>query len=208
MHMELVELEGKCEHHDEIADDELSYSLGNGVTLLPEKRYITNQEGIVFPLTENNYRFLMLLIKGETDKQNIINQVWHEQAGAVSDSSYYGQIYMLRKAFDMLGLSGTLIKTIPRKGVKYMGKVSFKNPSPAATRREPEQAEAPPAPLPASSSSVNVAGEINAASQPAKGKSVEWYNSWRWNTLITTLAVLAVCWLTTLLAAGVYFFFH
>ncbi|OMI72455.1 membrane protein [Escherichia coli N36410PS] len=36
---------------------------------------------------------------------------------------YYGQIYMLRKALDIAGLSSSLIKTIPRKGVRYLGKV-------------------------------------------------------------------------------------
>lgn len=114
---------------NDVSKDDSIFILGDGIRFEPEKRCLINDFGTVINLPENSYRFLLLLLEGETDKQNIINQVWHEQRGSVSDSSYYGQIYMLRKSFDQIGLSSSLIKTIPRKGVKYMGSVLRENKS-------------------------------------------------------------------------------
>ncbi|PNS11946.1 transcriptional regulator [Mixta theicola] len=192
-------------------NDELSFILNDGIQFLPGKRCIINQTGTVISLSENNYRFLLLLLNGETDKQNIINQVWHEQRGSVSDSSYYGQIYMLRKAFELVGLSSSLIKTIPRKGVKYMGKVGKIKADPDL---EVEMCNAQTVDgencLPQESLKINY--ELKPAGSGPQGarKSAphnELFHSKRWNLLISILAVLAVCWLTTLFVAIIYLFF-
>ena len=192
-------------------NDELSFILNDTIQFLPGKRCIVNQAGTVISLSENSYRFLLLLLNGETDKQKIINQVWHEQRGSVSDSSYYGQIYMLRKAFDLVGLPSTLIKTIPRKGVKYMGKVGKVKVDPdlniemSKAQTVEDDHYLPPPPQEARQAlnpdGPRPQGEINARPQS------EWFQSKHWNLLISILAVLAVCWLTTLVVAVIYLFF-
>ncbi|AKA38254.1 hypothetical protein NE897_10125 [Yersinia ruckeri] len=100
---------------------ENEFELENGVIFSPARRYLHGPDAPPVILTENNIRFLQLLLNGITDKESIINEVWKEQNGAISESSYYGQIYMLRKAFNQVGLNESLIHTIPRKGVRYIG---------------------------------------------------------------------------------------
>lgn len=169
--------------------NELIFFLDNGVQFLPEKRFLISLSGHVVNLSENSYRFLILLLDGENDKQKIINQIWHEQRGVVSDSSYYGQIYTLRKAFELVGLSGALIKTIPRRGVKYTGKVTVK---PLAVKEEqhPVMAvEHEEVSLPAVHEATSMASIKAVPKKPAKS---------RFDHFISIMAILAVCWLTTL----------
>lgn len=104
--------------------NEIVFKLEGTVLFSPAQRCLNGPDGSVVILTENNLRFLQLLLNGVTEKEQIINQVWKEQRGAVSESSYYGQLYMLRKAFLQVGLKESLIHTIPRKGVRYTGSVS------------------------------------------------------------------------------------
>jgi DNA-binding winged helix-turn-helix (wHTH) protein len=68
-----------------------TFLLDKNVMFLPSKRRLVSEDNRVVELTENNYRFLSLLLTGETDKQAIIDFVWQEQNGSVSESSYYGQ---------------------------------------------------------------------------------------------------------------------
>ncbi|MFD1800843.1 transcriptional regulator [Mixta tenebrionis] len=202
---------------NEACNDEMIFNLGEGVKFLPGERCIVNESGTVIGLSENSYRFLLLILNGETDKQAIIKQVWHEQRGSVSDSSYYGQIYMLRKAFSLVGLPNSLIKTIPRKGVKYMGKVEKKAADAAANAVAGEAILLDKACMLEESQEVNAIRLEEEDNQPVlpaeeapqtrESKDMApWYNSKRWNFFITVLAVIAVCWLTTLLMAVFYFF--
>lgn len=208
---------------NEVFNDHTIFILEEGVRFLPVERRITNDTGATVDLSENSYRFLSLLLNGEMDKQNIIELVWSEQRGLVSDSSYYGQIYILRKALELVGLPGTLIKTIPRKGVKYMG---FVSQQPSVTEKEeaidkalpgvtepevPEHTEVKAAIIDSPSSDELPITRALSNEHPAETpksavfSSQEWLHSKRWNQLITVLAVLAVCWLTTLAFAIVYF---
>lgn len=180
--------------------DRQLYTLDNGVIFIPEKRCLVAQHGANVELSENSYRFLLLLLNGETDKQKIIDRVWSEQKGSVSESSYYGQLYLLRRSFSEVGLSHSLIKTIPRKGVKYIGEV-IKD---TLSEREP--------PLPAQEE-VTIEDEFEAPTEGCeaanKGSIVlgkpEWYNSRSWNIFVFVLSVLAVCWLVTLTMAILFF---
>jgi len=187
-----------CIEEDAEVSDSLIFMLDNGVRFFPARRYITARSGTVINLTENSYRFLMLLLKGETDKQSIINQVWYEQRGAVSDSSYYGQIYSLRKMLDQVGISSSMIKTLPRRGVKYMGKVeTIMDDSGIFSGVSDDN---PPDKLQAESSNV-----ITVASESSYMKSLSpetsWINSRHFHVLMTIIAVISVCWLSTLLVA-------
>lgn len=180
------------------ASDSLIFMLDNGVRFFPARRYITARSGTVINLTENSYRFLMLLLKGETDKQSIINQVWYEQRGAVSDSSYYGQIYSLRKMLDQVGISSSMIKTLPRRGVKYMGKVEAivddsGISSGVSDDNLPEKLQAE------KSNVITVVSESSA--MKTLPPETSWFNSKHFHILVTIIAVISVCWLSTLLVA-------
>ncbi|MTH45569.1 winged helix-turn-helix domain-containing protein [Intestinirhabdus alba] len=179
-----------------MSDENIFFSLDQGVRFLPELRCIITATGSTISLSENSYRFLLLLLQGETDKQNIINQVWREQRGSVSDSSYYGQIYMLRKALDMAGLPGSLIKTIPRKGVKYMGKIE-KHSSDISKNTEVRSADIHMFEL-EERLSDSTEGELQTLIDH-DDTHIEWYKTKQWNLFISILAALAMCWLITLI---------
>jgi DNA-binding winged helix-turn-helix (wHTH) protein len=214
---------------NEVMNDQMIFLLENGVHFLPEERRIINESGAVVELSENSYRFLLLILNGEMDKQNIIEHVWSEQRGLVSDSSYYGQIYILRKALGLVGLPGTLIKTIPRKGVKYTGAVKQQTAKIQEVEIDVPDMEAIAALSQYAGVAQDVEREMTPDSLPVEPVSVvslsaphgsstdktsfittapEWYHSRRWNQLITVLAVIAVCWLTTLAFAIFYFTTH
>lgn len=186
---------------------DLMFILDKGVIFIPEKRRLISNGGRSIELSENSYRFLLLLLEGETDKQNLINQVWAEQRGSVSESSYYGQLYLLRRAFNLVGLPNSLIKTIPRKGVKYVGHVTSEvfhesvigkladhSLQPALTCEEKEKkytsTSAPP--------SAHTARTTKMAKQ-LKATMCDWYQGRSWDIFVSLLAVLAMCWLTTLI---------
>ncbi|OFS10107.1 transcriptional regulator [Hafnia sp. HMSC23F03] len=192
---------------NDVSKDDSIFILGDGIRFEPEKRCLINDFGTVINLPENSYRFLLLLLEGETDKQNIINQVWHEQRGSVSDSSYYGQIYMLRKSFDQIGLSSSLIKTIPRKGVKYMGSVLRENKSKPDLATENRINVMPLAT--ATGFTEELISPLDSVGYPThsepSGTGKEWYHSRRWNIFISVLALLAVCWISTLIVIVIFF---
>ncbi|QKJ88622.1 hypothetical protein PMPD1_3708 [Paramixta manurensis] len=185
------------------------FTLDKGVVFFPEKRCLVARDSTTVELSENSYRFLLLLLKGETDKQSLINQVWAEQRGSVSESSYYGQLYLLRRAFNQVGLPHSLIKTIPRKGVKYIGQATQ---SPYHEMVEPEE-ECTTLPVPPEMAIVEkMAPPPSEAAPKDEGSSPlpktvlkEWYHSNSWNIFVSALSVLAVCWLTTLILAVLFF---
>lgn len=179
------------------------FLMGKNVRFLPYERNITTESGAIINLSENSSRFLSLILKGETEKQKIIDQVWHEQRGQVSDSSYYCQIHTLRRVLDSSGLSGTLIKTIPRKGIKYVGEVVREELSEVLSKDKelgvPEER--------AQESAIDKIPVANGKGPDQSIKHHEWYRSKQWNALVSILAVLAMCWLTTLVMVIFYFFF-
>lgn len=192
---------------NDVSKDDTIFILGDGIRFEPDKRCLINDFGTVINLPENSYRFLLLLLEGETDKQNIINQVWHEQRGSASDSSYYGQIYMLRKSFDQIGLSSAFIKTIPRKGVKYMGNVLREKKFLADNGSD---SRLPALPL---ATSVGISDEFTSPAenigyshhQETSSSGKEWFHSRRWNVFISILSLLAVCWISTLVVVVILF---
>ena len=192
---------------------DIIFTLDNGVIFVPSKRGLISDSDKIFELSENSYRFLLLLLQGETDKQNIIKKVWHEQRGSVSESSYYGQLYLLRQAFTFVGLSNTLIKTIPRRGVKYIGyvtsgkiaetelleRITSNDKNVVAENLGPINS-----PLPTAETPVDT--EILHSESISNETSIDnWYQTRSWNIFVTTLAVLAVCWLTTIIFFMVVF---
>jgi DNA-binding winged helix-turn-helix (wHTH) protein len=178
--------------------NEIVFKLEGTVVFSPAQRCLNGPNGSVAILTENNLRFLQLLLNGVTEKEQIINQVWKEQRGAISESSYYGQLYMLRKAFVQVGLKESLIHTIPRKGVRYIGSVSQ-----VTLNQQPEtqQYSNNQAPLVPDMHQVDlVAAAFNntaiLASEPVIKQN--FLQSYRWKKLISLLAFFSFCWLSFL----------
>lgn len=181
--------------------NEIVFKLEGAVLFSPEKRCLSGPDGSVAVLTENNLRFLQLLLNGVTEKEEIINQVWKEQRGAISESSYYGQLYMLRKAFLQVGLKESLIHTIPRKGVRYTGSISQ-----ITLDRDPESSDTalhhhvniPPDDARLSAASMAITPlAMRLSASPAKQSFIR---SHRWKKLISLLAVFSFCWLSFLSA--------
>ncbi|MDN0108340.1 hypothetical protein QVN76_15765 [Yersinia rochesterensis] len=180
--------------------NEIVFKLEGTVLFSPAQRCLNGPGGSVVMLTENNLRFLHLLLNGVTEKEQIINQVWKEQRGAVSESSYYGQLYMLRKAFIQVGLKESLIHTIPRKGVRYTGSVSQVTVGKYSDEQQhnddiqqitalPDTSQVAAISLPAKS----IAPQI----PPAQGKH-SFLQSNGWKKLISLLAFFSFCWLSFL----------
>ncbi|CQI88232.1 winged helix-turn-helix domain-containing protein [Yersinia rohdei] len=180
--------------------NEIVFKLEGTVLFSPSQRCLNGPDGSVVILTENNLRFLQLLLNGVTEKEEIINQVWKEQRGAVSESSYYGQLYMLRKAFVQVGLKESLIHTIPRKGVRYTGSVSqiaackeIESPQSGIDNTqvttEPESSYIPMPSLPIKSAPTAV---------PHAQIKHNFLQSHGWKKLISLLAFFSFCWLSFL----------
>ncbi|WP_145572620.1 winged helix-turn-helix domain-containing protein [Yersinia mollaretii] len=187
---------------------ETVFKLERTVLFSPAQRCLNGPEGTVVILTENNIRFLQLLLSGVTAKEQIINQVWREQRGAVSESSYYGQLYMLRKAFVQVGLKESLIHTIPRKGVRYTGSVEQ---IVVCNKKEQQQNSHNIQSITAdntltddtlvenrqiSTPSLPIKNAITLVSQPPVKQS--FLQSHRWKKLISLLAFFSFCWLSFL----------
>ncbi|AJI95769.1 hypothetical protein BD65_1353 [Yersinia ruckeri] len=171
---------------------ENEFELENGVIFSPARRYLYRPDASPVILTENNIRFLQLLLNGITDKESIINQVWKEQNGAISESSYYGQIYMLRKAFNQIGLNESLIHTIPRKGVRYIGSVK-----PLLITEESHVSEKNKNPVNPTSTlhTVNLDDEEKTAATGMYSMNTHY----RWKRVFFySLTFIATCWLTSL----------
>lgn len=183
----------------------LEFNLENCVSFLPGKGHLVNDQGNIVSLTENSLRFLMLLLDGVTEKEQIIEKVWREQKGAISESSYYGQLHILRNSFEQIGLDKNLIKTIPRKGVRYIGqfeKREYKgkqvdSPDLPATHQEQDMV------LQISEQVGLLADKMEASIAPSPKSlrlrlldNIQEIGSW--NLFISFMSIVSVCWLTLL----------
>jgi DNA-binding winged helix-turn-helix (wHTH) protein len=179
--------------------NKIVFKLEGTVLFSPAQRCLHGPDGATVILTENNLRFLQLLLNGVTEKEQIINQVWKEQRGAVSESSYYGQLYMLRKAFVQVGLKESLIHTIPRKGVRYTGSVNQitadKEAEPRHNSDNIHQITADNTHTTTLSLPVNNVVATGVSQQPMKPSFLQ---SYRWKKLISLLAFFSFCWLSFL----------
>lgn len=180
--------------------NEIVFKLEGTVLFSPAQRCLNGPDGSVVVLTENNLRFLQLLLNGVTEKEQIINQVWKEQRGAVSESSYYGQLYMLRKAFTQVGLKDSLIHTIPRKGVRYTGSVSQMKTSKESENQSKCDDNDKVIPLPAPSQIATLDIATNSVIPQANPVHIKqsFLQSHRWKKLISLLAFFSFCWLSFL----------
>lgn len=69
-----------------------------------------------FDVTEKQKRLVICLLKGITQKNDIINIVWYEQGGMVSDNNYHQLIHKFRSLLSENNLPKEMLRTIPRHG--------------------------------------------------------------------------------------------
>ena len=70
----------------------------------------------IFEVTEKHKRLIICLLKGITQKNDIINVVWYEQGGMVSDNNYHQLIHKFRNLLSENNLPKAMLRTIPRHG--------------------------------------------------------------------------------------------
>ncbi|WP_226377342.1 MULTISPECIES: winged helix-turn-helix domain-containing protein [Burkholderia] len=80
-------------------------------------------EVTITQLTANETELLLILLEGMATKQAIISRVWESKGMFVTDGSYYQLVRALRVKLQDQGISGSLIKTLPRIGLKFVGAV-------------------------------------------------------------------------------------
>lgn len=111
---------------------------------------------LVTALAANETELLTLLMQGIATKQAVIEQVWESKGMVVTEGSYHQLVRALRLKLEEQGVPGSLIKTLPRLGLKFIGTAE-----PVA--EAPASAFAPsplptPSPEPAAEASVSAGG--------------------------------------------------
>jgi DNA-binding winged helix-turn-helix (wHTH) protein len=109
---------------------------------------------VVTALAANETELLTLLMQGIATKQAVIEQVWESKGMVVTEGSYHQLVRSLRLKLEEQGVSGSLIKTLPRLGLKFIGTVEpvAEAPAPAVS----------PAPLPAPEAAPEAGGAAAA----------------------------------------------
>ncbi|MBR8458380.1 helix-turn-helix domain-containing protein [Burkholderia dolosa] len=93
-------------------------------------------------LTVNETVLLSLLIDGIASKQAIMSRIWEQKGIVVTDASYHQLVRALRVKLGEQEVDAALIKTLPRRGLQFVGAVTpLGEPEPAAaTVAEPPDA--------------------------------------------------------------------
>ena len=71
----------------------------------------------IIKISESETNLLLAFHRGIYKKKDIIDFVWKNRAGCVSESSYYKLINQMRNNFSLVGLKADDIVTRPRIGV-------------------------------------------------------------------------------------------
>jgi DNA-binding winged helix-turn-helix (wHTH) protein len=79
--------------------------------------------GCVSGLAANEAQLLLLLMDGTVKKQTVIAEVWESKGVYVTESSYHQLVRSLRLKLEAHGVAGSLIKTLPRFGLRFVGAV-------------------------------------------------------------------------------------
>ncbi|VEI17125.1 Uncharacterised protein [Serratia plymuthica] len=97
--------------NDTLMENELVVLDNNNKTLFFKR------ENIVIEMTELQRRFILCLLSGIYKKNDIIRAVWFCNHETISDNNYHQIIFQCRSLLSRHGISGQVIKTIPRFGV-------------------------------------------------------------------------------------------
>lgn len=85
-----------------------------------QRRYLSRQD-LQVELKEHEARLLSALLNGVQSKREIIALLWESRGVIVTENNYYKVVKGLRNAFESIGLSADLLKTLPRIGIAYVG---------------------------------------------------------------------------------------
>jgi len=80
--------------------------------------------GRLAELNANESELLAMILGGLVSKSTVIQQVWGDKGLVVTDNSYHQLVRAVRNRLEEFGISGKLIKTLPRQGLKFVGVVS------------------------------------------------------------------------------------
>jgi DNA-binding winged helix-turn-helix (wHTH) protein len=107
-----------------------------------------SQGNAVTGLAANEAELLLILMRGIATKQAVIEQIWESKGMFVTEGSYHQLVRSLRLKLEEQGVAGSLIKTLPRLGLKFVGAVERIADQPAAAGDPaPDLGEAAPADL-------------------------------------------------------------
>ncbi|SUA90078.1 winged helix-turn-helix domain-containing protein [Pandoraea pulmonicola] len=93
-------------------------------------------------LTANESELLLMLLQGIATKAAVMKRVWESKGVVVTDSSYHQLVRAVRQRLEEHGISGALVKTLPRQGLRFMGSM------------KPIDTTVPPVPEPRAPSSL------------------------------------------------------
>src|ERR1700676_2679998 len=104
-----------------------------------------SQGHAVTGLAANEAELLLILMQGVATKQAVIEQIWESKGMFVTEGSYHQLVRSLRLKLEEQGVAGSLIKTLPRLGLKFVGAVERIADQPTvAGDRAPDVGEAAP----------------------------------------------------------------
>jgi DNA-binding winged helix-turn-helix (wHTH) protein len=72
-------------------------------------------------LTANESELLLMLLQGVATKAAVMKRVWESKGVVVTDSSYHQLVRAVRQRLEEHGVSGALVKTLPRQGLRFLG---------------------------------------------------------------------------------------
>lgn len=72
-------------------------------------------------LTTNESELLQMVLDGIATKAAVIERVWGSKGFVVTDSSYHQLVRSVRNRLEEHDISGALIKTLPRQGLRFLG---------------------------------------------------------------------------------------
>lgn len=105
----------------------------------------------VTTLVVNEAELLGMLMEGSATKLAVIDQVWESKGMYVTEGSYHQLVRSLRVKLEEQGIAGSMIRTLPRLGLKFLGEMEPLADAPAvaapAAPAAPDAA-APQAPEP------------------------------------------------------------
>lgn len=109
----------------------------NNIYLINEKvRFIVNQhrlepvgeQGTITVLNVPVSRCLLLLLQRIGDvisQQEFVYEVWESKGQFANANTYFQNIHLLRKALKTAGIKDAVIKTIPKEGLTFVGRLTL-----------------------------------------------------------------------------------
>ena len=91
------------------------------------------RDGALIPITGKTLDLLLILVQGAGrtfEKSELLESLWPGMA--VEESNLSQTIFLLRKALGENGDGSNYILTVPRRGYKFIGRVSRQGPAPRA----------------------------------------------------------------------------